>query len=133
MMEILSIADQSFSGSFTNTSRSVSLTFINMMNEEIKISTAKGQYIELFIPRDQATVGMLSDWKNVSSLNVTNETFIHHQFNIPQNDRHSFAFHLEIQPMKKNSAYLLIYKLSLIVKSLSTPDGFELLCPISEP
>jgi hypothetical protein len=111
-----------------NYSRSFSFAILDENIKDLRIETTFNDPIQLFIPRDRTFI-----LPKMSRQNVTNENllFNYHLFDLQIN----FSIHLELQSLKKNISYLLIYKFDSKLPStnfIENIDGWDLLCASNE-
>lgn len=123
-MQPLAIADQSYSQSYTNLSRSISLTILNQSEYEVSI--------EMITPRDPNLI--------ISPMNlqqVTPRIFISHNrlfdlYYVNITSSLAISVHFEIHPLNINIGYLFIYKFDsspLLNSSVNQIDDWILFCP----
>jgi hypothetical protein len=132
MIEPLALAGNYHVPSYTNLSRSFSLSILDENEKNIEIKTNFTNPIEFFIPRDPNLILPSMFFQNVTSINNTNLLLFHfHALNLTQtNPNLTFSIHLEIHPLDTNLSYLLIYKFD-DKPQLNSFDGSKLFCPSS--
>ena len=129
-MKTLALGDlNDQSKSYTNFSRSFSLSLLDRDGNEIPIQTNITDSIEFLIPRDPNLIIPPMFRQNVTSLtNEKRELFHFHPINLTQNNPNlTFALHFELHPLNINLSYLLIYQFDH-TPTLSSLDSWTYLC-----
>ncbi|CAF1602837.1 unnamed protein product, partial [Adineta ricciae] len=128
----LASADQSNSQSYTNLSRSVSLTFVNQTGHEISIETTFDDPIELIIPRDPNLIIPPMSLQDVLSSNSTPHNQLFYLQYLDITSSLALSLHFEVHPLNHTVGYLFIYKFDRIPQlnsSINDIDGWSLFCP----
>ena len=123
------ISDVSQSASFTNVSRSISIT---IFDERLQALKPHGYETELVIPRDPTL--SLPDF---TLHNVTGNRDYFHYHLVDLNHlapRLSYSIHLDMIPEDLNLSYLMIYKFNAkkIFNSADIIDGWTVFCSASK-
>ena len=114
--------------SYTNLSRSFSLSILDQNGSDIHINTNLTNPIEFFIPRDPNLIIPSMFFQNVTLNNETNLLFNFHLINLTKNNPNlTFSIHFEMHPLDSNLSYLLIYKFD-DKPQLNSMDGSTFLC-----
>jgi hypothetical protein len=124
------LADNFHYQSYTNLSRSFSVSILDQNETEIGINTNSTHSIEFFIPRDPNLILPPMFLQNVTSLNKPNLFFHFHQINLTKSSDLTFAVHLQLSPLDLNLSYLLIYKFD-DKPEWNQMDGQTIFCPSS--
>ncbi|CAF1492760.1 unnamed protein product [Adineta ricciae] len=128
----LASADQSNSQSYTNLSRSVSLTFVNQTGHEISIETTFDDPIELIIPRDPNLIILPMNLQDVRSANSMPHNQLFHLQYLNITSSLAISLHFEVHPLNHTAGYLFVYKFDQIPQlnsSINNTDGWSLFCP----
>ncbi len=97
--------------SYTNLSRSFSLSILDENGKEIPIQTNDANRIEFFIPRDPNLQVPAMFLQNVTSYNETDAFFNYHSVNLTRtNPNLTYSVHFELHPLHVNVSYLFIYQ-----------------------
>ncbi len=115
--------------SYTNLSRSLSLTILDGNEKEIKIKTDQNNRIEFFIPRDPNLPIPPMFLQNVTSMNRMDLLFNYHLINLTQSYLNlTYSIHLELHPLNINRSYFLMAKFDDRPK-LHSMDNWTIFCP----
>ena len=120
---------------FTNLSRSISLSIFDLNGFEIRIQTSERSPIKIVIPHDSNLRIPSMVLQDVTSMN---STFYYQLFNLHYlNITNSLpiSLHFEIEPLKNNISYLFVYKFDQspqLNSSINETDGWTLFCSSSK-
>jgi hypothetical protein len=137
MLQPLAPADESRLATYTNLSRSISLTILDSLGQEIPVRSHSHDPIELIIPRDPNLVVSPMTLQNVTSMNTATHrlNFNLHLINLTSVNTRSVSLHWEMRPLNVSLAYLLIYafdRAPYLNQTSQQLDGWSLLCPRSK-
>jgi len=93
---------------YTNTSRTVSITFIDSNDNEVPYPS--NESIRFFIPRDPNLYLPSMALQNVTSINSTAHNLLFNLHYVNITSLFPISLHLEISPINPNLSYLFIYK-----------------------
>ena len=131
MIEPIAAFDRS--DSYTNLSRSFSLSILDQNGTEIGIQTNP---IEFFIPRDPNVVVPLMYFQNATLNNEKKSLFLYYHIKFPpKNLNLTFSVHFEMKPVDLGLSYLIIYKFDLtpqFTSSIKLIDGWTIFSPSSK-
>ncbi|CAF1262786.1 unnamed protein product, partial [Adineta ricciae] len=113
---------------YTNLSTLISLSVIDLNNNEIHLSTKMNDSIEYLIPRDVNAQFSSIILQNVTAMSNFNRTFNLHYVNLTRMNNLSISLHIEMYPIDIQLAYMFIYKFDDIPQ-LNRFDGRSLFCP----
>ena len=120
---------------FTNLSRSISLSIFDLNGFEIRMQTTERFPIKIVIPHDSNLRIPSMVLQDVTSMN---STFYYQLFNLHYlNITNSLpiSLHFEIEPLKNNISYLFVYKFDQspqLNSSINETDGWTLFCSSSK-
>ncbi|CAF1275359.1 unnamed protein product, partial [Adineta ricciae] len=113
---------------YTNLSTLISLSVIDLNNNEIHLSTKMNDSIEYLIPRDVNAQFSSIILQNVTAMSNFNRTFNLHYMNLTRMNNLSISLHIEMYPIDIQLAYMFIYKFD-DTPQLNRFDGRSLFCP----
>lgn len=125
----MSIADFYQTASFTNVSRSSSITVFDENLHPLKLEDYQ---IEFFIPRDPTLPLPPFQSQNITA---TEHAFHYRFINLKHLDRRlNYSVHLEMMPDDDDLSYLLLYKFNAkaLFTSIDTIDGWTFFCASSQ-
>jgi hypothetical protein len=133
MIEPLASANDNYQiPTYTNLSRSFSLSILDENGEDIGMKINLTDSIEFFIPRDPNLIIPPMFLQNVTFNNETYSLFNYHFINFSRtNPNLTFSVHFEMQPLNSNLSYLLIYKFD-DKPQLDSMDNWTILHPSSK-
>jgi hypothetical protein len=118
--------------SYTNLSRSFSLSILDENGKEIEMKTNLTDPIQFIIPRDPNLIIPPMFLQNVTFNNENQFLFNYHFINFSQaNLNLTFSIHFEMKPLNSNLSYLLIYKFD-DKPQLDSMDNWKILSPESQ-
>ncbi|UJR17432.1 hypothetical protein I4U23_004327 [Adineta vaga] len=108
----------------------VSLSLIDMNNNEMFLTTNMNNSIEYRIPRDINGMSSSINLQNVTSMKNFNRSFNLHYINLTRENNLSISIHFEMYPMDINLAYIFIYNFDDIPQ-MNHFENWALFCPLN--
>ncbi|CAF1188688.1 unnamed protein product, partial [Adineta ricciae] len=132
IVQPLAPADQS--RSYTNLSRTISLSILDRNGNELSYPTSSNNPYRFVIPRDSNLILPSMVSQNVTSMNSIQQDLLFnlHYVDLSQSNGVSVSVHIEMKPLNPSLGYLLIYKFDsspVLNSSMSQIDKWSLFCP----